>query len=109
MSYLDLLKTDVSRRHFLTFGKNALGTAAVASLMGRAAGAGETSIGLPKPHFPPKAKNVIYLHMVGGPSQIDLFDYKPMMREMYDKDLPDSIRQGQCLTTMTSKAPRLPS
>jgi len=45
---------------------------------------------------------VIYLHMVGGPSQIDLFDYKPQMQEWFDKDLPDSVRMGQRLTTMTS-------
>ncbi|HEX7902053.1 MAG TPA: DUF1501 domain-containing protein [Planctomycetota bacterium] len=108
MDPLNDLKTAVSRRHFLEFGKNALGTAALASLLGGNARAGETSIGLPKPHFPPKAKNVIYLHMVGGPSQLDLFDYKPQMREMYDKDLPDSIRQGQRLTTMTSGQSRFP-
>ncbi len=50
--------------------------------------------GLPSlPHFAPKAKNVIYLHMVGGPSQMDLFDYKPQMNDWYDKDLPvDSQR-----------------
>src|SRR6185312_3618598 len=59
-------------------------------------------------HFAPKAKHVIYLHMVGGPSQIDLYDYKPKMIEMYDKDLPDSIRNGQRLTTMTSGQKRFP-
>ena len=46
--------------------------------------------------------------MVGGPSQIDLFDYKPVMNEFYDKDLPDSIRMGQRLTTMTSGQARFP-
>jgi hypothetical protein len=60
------------------------------------------------PHFAPKAKRVIYLHMVGGPSQMDMFDYKPQMNEWYDKDLPDSIRQGQRLTTMTSGQSRFP-
>jgi hypothetical protein len=60
------------------------------------------------PHFAPKAKRVIYLHMVGGPSQIDLFDYKPEMMKWYDKDLPDSIRNGQRLTTMTSGQARFP-
>jgi hypothetical protein len=105
---IDDLKTAVSRRHFLTFGKNALGTAALATLMGERATANDVPGGLPKPHFPPKAKNVIYLHMVGGPSQMDLFDYKPQMEAMYDKDLPDSIRQGQRLTTMTSGQSRFP-
>ena len=51
---------------------------------------------------------MIYLHMVGGPSQIDLFDYKPKMDAMYDKDLPDSVRQGQRITGMTSGQARLP-
>ena len=60
---------------------------------------------MPETHFPAKAKNVIYLHMVGGPPQMDLYDYKPKMREWYDKDLPDSVRKGQRLTTMTAARP----
>ena len=59
-------------------------------------------------HFAGKAKHVIYLHMVGGPPQMDLFDYKPVMKDWYDKDLPDSIRMGQRLTTMTSGQARFP-
>ncbi len=51
---------------------------------------------------------MIYLHMVGGPSQIDLFDYKPQMNDWYDKDLPESVRNGQRLTTMTSGQSRFP-
>ncbi len=96
-----------TRRHFLTSGKHLLGGAALASLMGQAtAGAAESRA--TGPHFAPKAKQVIYLHMVGGPSQMDLFDYKPAMQEMYDKDLPESIRNGQRLTTMTSGQTRFP-
>ena len=53
------------------------------------------------PHFAPTAKHVIYLHMVGGPPQMDLYDYKPVMQEYYDKDLPETVRMGQRLTTMT--------
>ncbi len=60
------------------------------------------------PHFPPKAKSIIYLHMNGGPSQIDMWDYKPELSDQFDKDLPDSIRQGQRITTMTSGQARLP-
>jgi len=60
------------------------------------------------PHFAPKAKAVIYLHMNGGPSQIDTWDYKPALAEQFDKDLPDSIRMGQRITTMTSGQKRLP-
>jgi hypothetical protein len=65
--------------------------------------------GLPTlPHFPAKAKSVIYLHMNGGPSQIDMWDHKPQLSERFDQDLPDSIRQGQRITTMTSGQARLP-
>ena len=60
------------------------------------------------PHFAPKAKQIIYLHMLGGPPQMDLYDYKPVMNQWYDKDLPESIRQGQRLTTMTSGQSRFP-
>jgi hypothetical protein len=65
--------------------------------------------GLPGlPHFAGKAKRAIYLFMAGGPSQMDMLDYKPQMDELYDKDLPESIRQGQRLTTMTSGQSRFP-
>ncbi|MEW6306080.1 MAG: DUF1501 domain-containing protein [Verrucomicrobiota bacterium] len=60
------------------------------------------------PHFAPKAKRLIYLHMNGAPSQLDLFDYKPKLQAEFDKDLPESIRMGQRITTMTSGQARLP-
>jgi hypothetical protein len=100
-----------TRRQFFAQGMNALGTATLAMLAGRdvlASPSRSAASARPGPHFPPKAKHVIYLHMVGGPSQIDLYDYKPKMQEWYDKDLPDSIRQGQRLTTMTSGQKRFP-
>jgi len=59
-------------------------------------------------HFPTKARHIIYLHMVGGPPQQDLYDYKPVMAQWYDKDLPESVRMGQRLTTMTSGQARFP-
>ncbi|HEX5052781.1 MAG TPA: DUF1501 domain-containing protein [Planctomycetota bacterium] len=62
----------------------------------------------PGPHFRPKARRVIYLHMEGGPSHLDLFDYKPRLQEWYDQDLPDSVRGGQRLTGMTSGQKRFP-
>ena len=110
----------MTRRHF--FGRTGLGlgTAALSTLLAEHArsdttpAAGltpgtTTTAGLPGlPHFPPKAKRAIYLFMNGGPSQMDLFDYKPKMDAMYDKDLPDSIRKGQRLTTMTSGQARFP-
>jgi len=60
------------------------------------------------PHFAPKARRLIYLFMNGAPSQIDLWDHKPKLAEMFDADLPDSIRNGQRLTTMTSGQKRFP-
>jgi hypothetical protein len=58
-------------------------------------------------HFPVKAKRIIYLFMSGAPSQLDMFDYKPGLVDMFDKDLPDSVRNGQRITTMTSGQSRL--
>ena len=104
-----------TRRQF--FGKSALGlgSAALASLMGRnslsAARTPQVSSGsVPHEfrHFAPKAKRAIYLFMAGAPAQQDMLDYKPKMEEMYDKDLPESVRNGQRLTTMTSKQKRFP-
>ncbi|MFO0012314.1 MAG: DUF1501 domain-containing protein, partial [Planctomycetota bacterium] len=60
------------------------------------------------PHFAPKAKAIIYLHMNGGPSQIDTWDYKPGLQDFYDKDLPPSVQGGQRLSTMTSGQSRFP-
>ena len=96
-----------TRRQFFTQGKNLLGGAALAGLLGETACKADESRA-EGPHFVPKAKRVIYLHMVGGPAQMDLFDYKPVMNDWYDKDLPDSIRMGQRLTTMTSDQARFP-
>ena len=60
------------------------------------------------PHFPPKATRLIYLHMNGAPSQLDLFDDKPGLQEHFDKELPDSVRNNQRITTMTSGQARFP-
>src|SRR4051794_35656098 len=101
-----------TRRQFFSRGANAVGWAALASLLGMdrpgsLAGADE-SVPSGLMQFAPKAKHVIYLHMVGGPSQLDLYDYKPKLGDWYDKDLPDSVRMGQRLTTMTSGQKRFP-
>ena len=101
----------VTRRHF--FGQSAvgLGTAALGSMLGNELRANEQprSGGLPAlPHFAPRAKRAIYLFMAGAPSQIDLLDYKPRLAGLFDQDLPDSVRMGQRLTTMTSSQRRLP-
>jgi hypothetical protein len=101
-----------TRRQFFRSAGFSLGTAALSTLFGASARADGSKTGLgaalKQTHFPAKAKHVIYLHMVGGPSQIDLYDYKPKMNEWYDKDLPESVRNGQRLTTMTSGQARFP-
>ena len=106
MHPIDELGLALTRRRFFEQGSHLLGGAALATLGGSRAQAGPgASIG---PHFAPKAKQVIYLHMVGGPPQQDLFDHKPGLAEWFDKDMPASIRNGQRLTTMTSSQARLP-
>jgi hypothetical protein len=108
-----------SRRAFLHNCGLSAGGIALTWLLGTGASARAASKGpnygstvhpaLPElPHFPPRAKRLIYLHMNGAPSQLDLFDYKPNLVAQFDKDLPDSIRMGQRITTMTSGQARLP-
>ncbi|HEX4588637.1 MAG TPA: DUF1501 domain-containing protein, partial [Gemmataceae bacterium] len=99
----------MTRRHFFQRGAVGIGAAALASVLPGRAAAEKVVGGLPDlPHFAPKAKRAIYLFMSEGPSQMDLWDYKPKMAEMFDKDLPESIRKGQRLTTMTSNQTRFP-
>ena len=106
-----------TRRYF--FGRTAagIGTAALASLLNpqllrrrrrRRRRPSETFGELPALHHAPKAKRIIWLFMADAPSQLDLFDYKPKLQEFFDKDLPDSVRKGQRITTMTSGQARLP-
>ncbi|HZW10492.1 MAG TPA: DUF1501 domain-containing protein [Phycisphaerales bacterium] len=106
------------RRFFGTAARTVgagLGATALASLVGAAQaaprGPGGGPMGEPRvvpPHYAPRAKHVIYMHMEGAPSQLDLFDYKPQLHDRFDEDLPDSIRQGQRFTTMTSGQSRFP-
>jgi hypothetical protein len=103
----------LTRRNFFGAVGLRMGSLALAGLLGGASSArsGENRVHPPMPglpHSPPKAKALIYLHMNGGPSQLDLWDYKPKLKEFFDKDLPDSIRMGQRITTMTSGQKRLP-
>jgi len=98
-----------TRRQFLLRTGNGIGAAALStmlnpSLIGSAMGEGMQQYGgLPSiPHFPGKAKRVIYMFMAGGPSHIDLFDYKPIQRKLHGTELPDSVRQDQRLTGMSS-------
>ena len=97
-----------TRRQF--FGRTAagIGPAALSFLL-RGEGYGATAGGLPDlPHFAPRAKRVIYMFQSGAPSQIDLFDHKPLLRQYHGQDLPDSVRKGQRITGMTSGQDRLP-
>ncbi|MGC1275509.1 MAG: DUF1501 domain-containing protein [Planctomycetaceae bacterium] len=103
----------MTRRYF--FGRSAagIGGAALASLLdptllSGAETAKQTYGVLPALHHAPKAKRVIWLFMADAPSQLDLFDHKPAIKDYFDKDLPDSIRMGQRITTMTSGQKRLP-
>lgn len=105
----------LTRRNFFGGTGIRLGGLALACLAGgpeEVVGAAETKRMHPAlpglPHFPPKAKAVIYLHMNGAPSQIDTWDYKPGLQKWFDKELPDSIRNGQRLTGMTSGQSRFP-
>src|SRR5687768_8787222 len=96
-----------TRRYF--FGRCAagLGTAALASVMNPRLFAGDSvtssenqSLGvLPALHHVPTAKRVIWLFMADAPSQLDLFDHKPHLKDYFDKDLPESVRMGQRITT----------
>lgn len=104
---------DITRRRF--FGSvsrgvcGAMGTLALGSLLRiGTASAADVPRQLGGVHFRPRAKRVIYMHMEGAPSQLDLYDYKPTLRQRFNQDLPDSIRQGQRLTGMTSGQTRFP-
>ncbi len=79
----------VSRRDFFRKSGLTLGTAALGSLLSR-----ESSAAI-QPHFAPKAKNVIYLHMIGAPSQLDLFDYKPVLQQHDGQKCPDELIKGK--------------
>ena len=94
---------ELSRRTFLGRASSLLGTAAFAKLHAAESQASDTGDLPALPHFAPKAKRVIYLFMAGGPSHIDLFDYKPELNKIDGQELPESVRQGQRLSTMTSK------
>ena len=96
----------LTRRHFLSRASTGIGAAALASLLQPSLSA--TPSGASLPHFAPKAKRVIWLTQAGAPSQLDLFDYKPGLRQRYDQDLPDSVRNGQRVTGMTAGQARFP-
>lgn len=98
----------LGRRAFL--GRSSamgLGAIALQMLGGRASSASEQSVREALPHFAPKAKRVIFLTQSGGPSQIELYDYKPGLAKVAGTPLPESVRNGQRLTGMTRGKPQL--
>jgi uncharacterized protein DUF1501 len=104
-----------TRRHFFSRSSTGIGVAALANLFTQESSGAESAdrdaktgglAGLP--HFAPKAKRVIYLHQSGAPSQMDLFDYKPQLNKLHGKELPDSVRNGQRITGMTSNQSSFP-
>ena len=123
----------INRRHFFRRGVNSIGAAALGSLLASSGVANPAAAASPfvpdgpslksladnngpgygpgnvgPTHFAAKAKRVIYLCQSGAPSQMDLFDYKPMLEKFDGKELPDSVRGGQRLTGMTANQKRLP-
>ena len=115
MDPVEYHRTLQTRRHFFGRTASGIGAAALASVMNprlmSAPSIPSPAIGqgvLGATHVAPRAKRIIYLFMAGAPSQIELFDYKPGLRNYYDKDLPESVRSGQRLTTMTSGQQRFP-
>src|SRR5437016_4983128 len=93
----DQLRKMMTRRHFCGRAATGIGTLALASLLTPEAFAGDSAPSGSTPnaqrstlHFPPKAKRVIYLFQSGGPSHLDLFDYKPRLRDENGKELPES-------------------
>ena len=107
MNPIEEHKNLATRRTFLGQVATGVGTAALAGLLGQekvfaATGQGTREIGLPDlPHFVAKAKSIIYLFHNGGPTHVDMFDYKPLLQEMHGKPVPDEYIQGKRFSTMT--------
>ena len=97
----------MTRRQLFGLTAKGIGIGALASLLaGDGMAATDKPGGLPGlpglPHFPPKVKRVIYLHQSGGPSQFETWDYKPALEKLHGIELPESVRNGQRITGMTS-------
>ncbi len=97
-----------NRRQFFSRTSAGIGGLALAQLLGGSSAIADSGGVLQSTHFPAKAKRVIYLFMSGGPSQLDLFDYKPVLNEQNGQELPDSVRRGQRLTGMSANQATLP-
>jgi hypothetical protein len=106
MNLVNEPRLHLTRREFFGRSATGIGVAALATLLNQDARANinsDSTGGLPGlPHFPPKAKRVIYLMQNGAPTHVDLFDYKPDLYKRRGQELPDSVHMGQRLTTMTA-------
>jgi Protein of unknown function (DUF1501) len=98
----DRTHDQMSRRTFLQSSGLGLGAAALSTLLPNHLLTQEAQLGLGTHHFPPKVKRVIYLLQSGAPSQLETFDYKPKLEQMWGQELPESIRKGQRLTGMSA-------
>ena len=92
----------MNRRLLLQGSASTIGAAALSSLLSQEATAESRGREIGVPHFAPRAKRVVYLFQSGGPSHLELLDYKPKLQQLHGSELPDSIRRGQRLTGMTS-------
>jgi uncharacterized protein (DUF1501 family) len=98
----------LNRRAFLAKTAVGIGSLALGSLLNACNQGDEETIAGLLPHVAPKAKRVIYLFQSGAPSQLELFDWKPKLREMHGQELPPSVRMGQRLTGMTANQTAFP-
>lgn len=100
----------MNRRVFLSKSAMGMGGLALSAMISPGkTGVGPTGGGaLKKPHFVPRAKRVVFLFQSGGPSQLELFDYKPILQKRFGEDLPESVRKGQRLTGMSAGQSQLP-
>ena len=94
------MNDSITRRVLMGQGAAGLGSLALPRLLDDGA--------RPKPHFAPKAKRLVYLFHSGGPSQLETFDYKPVLQQRNGEELPDSVRGGQRLTAMSGNQSSLP-
>src|SRR6202050_2298505 len=97
-----------SRRELLARFGYGLGAAALHTLLGASGATAASSTARRVPNFAPRAKRVIFLFQAGGPSHLDLLDYKPAMKGRFDQDIPPSIFGGQRVTGMVSQQDRFP-
>lgn len=111
MNPINSFQDQLLRRAFLKRSAGGIGMMALATLLGRNLAAAETISGVERlglPHHAPKAKRVIFMHMAGAPSHIDLFEHKPQIEKLRGTNLPPSVRNGQRITGFTSGQKTLP-